>query len=194
MSIGFRLGGPDKVSIRSFQDWPNGICLSPLITEHTRELTDFLIGQYFENGAALFGRESAEEMEMVRAAVGEPFAMLEVREIYRFVQYYVLRVRNYAHLGTMSQAMIRHAIVRGSCHEEHFVTIADAVSWVKWFQKLSTAEYARRVFGKDFGFPPFDIDCRCRMEGLIEGTDDFHQLNSARKPWRWFKGHRKGLR
>lgn len=174
--VGIRLGGPDRVSMRLLEEWPNGLCLSPLIKHPSQNLTDFLIKQYFENGAALFGRESSYEIELVRETVGGAFAGLDVPEITRIVQYYVQRTRNYAHIETLTQGMICKARIVGSgdgCvgRDGQIVSIVDAMSWVKWFKTLSYEEYGYRVYGKDQIFPPFDLECTCRLEGVIPGVD-----------------------
>lgn len=167
-----RFGGPDRAAIKLLHEWPNGLVFSPLIVGHQPlTLTDFLIELYFENGAALFGRESDYEMEMVRKAVGASFANLDGREIYRIVQYYVQRVRNYSHIEVFTHNGDRRAESTGECHPIRTFDIVDAASWVKWFKTLSHEEYVRRVYGKDYGFPPFDLDCRCRMDGIVPGAD-----------------------
>ena len=40
-----------------------------------------------------------------------------------------------------------------------------------WFRTLSHEEYMEKVYGRDWGFPPFHTLCRCRLSGVIEGID-----------------------
>lgn len=101
--------------------------------------------------------------------------------------YFAARVRNYAHVESLHAAEIRHAVVDGECHAGLFVNVADAASWVKWFRGLTHHEYAARVFGRDFGFPPYSIECSCGMSGLIPGTPEYGRLNAERKLSRWLR-------
>lgn len=142
-----RLGGPDKVSIRLLEEWPGGLLYRPGV-ETTRDFTRAKIEEHFTDGSSVFHD-------------GDPFE-----------RYFVQRVRNYAHLGTLKQAMIRKARSTGECHTARVIDVVDAASWLKWFKGLSQEEYAGQVFGKDFGFPPFDLICSCRMEGIIPGVEE----------------------
>lgn len=145
-----RFGGPDKVSIRLLAEWPNGLLFSPGAADLTKEK----IEEHFTNGSSVFhGGDLIEK-------------------------YYVGRVRNYAHIGTLEQARIRKARVvatlPSACkvHDGRIIDVVNVASWIKWFRTLQPEEYAKRVFGKDYGFPPFGIGCDCRLEGVIPGVDD----------------------
>ncbi len=103
-----RLGGPDKVSIE-FIGRLDHFYFSKF-ADNTREpMRKFFVKQYFENGAALFGRETTEEMAAFREASGEKFKNLTNRQTITVVQTAVQRTRNWAHIGTMAQAQIELA-------------------------------------------------------------------------------------
>ena len=181
MAVGITLGGPDLASIRLLNGWPNGLCLSPLIEHHTEELNQFLIKKYFENGAALFGRESSYEMEMVREVVGEPFANLDLQVISHIVHYYVVRVRNYAHIESLMEGYIEKARVRPvdqltptTClgHGGRLVNVTYAAGRIAWFKTLTHAQYGMGVYNKDYGFPPFDILCTCSVQAIFRLADN----------------------
>lgn len=142
-----RLGGPDDVSIRLVKGWPHGLVYDPAIPPSHKQTAD-LIQEHFTDGSSVF------------------------RDGDNVAQYYFVRVKNYAHIETLAAARIRWAESSGECHPYRFIQVADALSWVKWFKTLTPKEYVRRVYGRDYGFPPFSILCRCWMAGLIDGVDD----------------------
>lgn len=144
MTVGVRFGGPDKVSIRLLDEWPNGLFYRPDVEgDHTAALVE----KHFTDGSSVL-------------IDGDPFE-----------RYFVARVRNYAHIESLVQAGIWKARSTGECHPVRAIGVADAARRIKWFRTLSAEEYRWGVFGKDYGFPPFDIDCRCGMEGIIPGVE-----------------------
>lgn len=167
MTGGIRLGGPDHTSIRLLRSWPGGLFYRPdlPLIDHT----ETQIERHFADGSSVF--IDGDELE----------------------QYFVLRVKTYAHIELLRDAGILHAAVRGECHEGEFVTVADAVSWLKWFKGLTPQEYMQKVFARDYGFPPYGLGCRCYMDALIPGTDEYRPLNTQRKVWKWF-GRSRGKR
>ena len=95
--------------------------------------------------------------------------------VYLTLQYFVQRVRNYAHVETLFAAEIDYAHVLGdgcSCRDrDRQIFIEAAKLNMDWFQTLTHWEFSEKVYGKDWGFPPFNIYCSCRMEGVIPGVD-----------------------
>ena len=178
MSIGIRLGGPDTASIRFLDRWPFGLFFAPGVDNSNPKITEFLVQQYFEQGAALFGRETAESINDVRIACGGSLSEMSDEGVHQLVHYYVARVRNYAHIATMDQAAIRTARVCGCAQSECFgregrrLSIFEMVHRIAWMQTLSHAQYEKKVFGRNLGFPPFNLICQCRLEGVIAGLED----------------------
>lgn len=172
-----RFGGPDKNSIAAAASFENGLFISPFVDSANAELQQFLIEQYFTNGAALFGRESSHELDGVRRAADLPAAFSDER-IYEIVQYFVQRVRNYAHLETLFEGEFDEAIVdvedtdpRCTKYRDKKIRVEACRSNLDWFRTLSHEEYMEKVYGRDWGFPPFHTLCRCRLSGVIEGID-----------------------
>lgn len=171
-----RFGGPDNASIAAAASFENGLFISPFV-EANRELQQFLIERYFTDGAALFGRESSEELNDFRRAAGLPAEFPEARS-YEIVQYFVQRARNYAHIESLFEAEIEEARVcvedqdpRCRVYEGKSIIVDACKRNLDWFRSLSQEQYLNEVFGKDWGFPPFHTLCRCRLEGVIEGVD-----------------------
>jgi len=106
--IRLRLGGPDRVSIK-FIGKLDHFYFSKF-ADNTREpMRKFFVEQYFENGAALFGRETSDELAAFRKAAGDRFKNLTNRQTLTVVQTAVARTRNWAHIGSLSQAEIELA-------------------------------------------------------------------------------------
>ena len=103
--VKLRLGGPDRVSIKFIGELDH-FYFSKFGGNTDKSLRKFFIEKYFENGAALFGRESSDELAAFRTAAGEKFANLTDRGTHTIVHTAVQRVRNWAHIGTLHQAKI----------------------------------------------------------------------------------------
>ena len=181
MAVGIKLGGPDRVSIRLLNEWPGGLCFSPQIKNHTRKLTQFLIEQFFENGAGLFGRQSSDRLQDLREAAGGSLDDLDDASIHVIALYYVQRVRNYVHIQSLIEAGIEKArvppvdhLTPTTClgHGGRIVDVSYAASCITWFKTLTHPQYGMGVFNKNYDFPPFNIHCTCRLAGIISGIDD----------------------
>jgi hypothetical protein len=106
--IKLKLGGADTKSIKFIGDLDH-FYFSKFAKNTSEPLRKFFVEQYFENGAALFGRESSEELEEFRKVAGERLKNLTDRQTKTILQTAVQRVRNWAHIGSLSQARIRYA-------------------------------------------------------------------------------------
>lgn len=210
--IRLRLGGPDKVSIK-FIEQLDHFYFSKFADNTSEPLRKFFVKQYFEDGAALFGRESSEEMAAFRAAAGEKLKNLTDRQIATIVQTATQRIRNWAHIGTMDQARIQLARLVATLDKRtsniclaidgKLVRVGVAQTAIQRLNQLSPADFAKEVYESDLGqrmniataenikefleddgktikdeytkigrgFPPFHPNCRTRMEGIIEGSD-----------------------
>lgn len=210
--IRLRLGGPDKVSIK-FIEQLDHFYFSKFADNTSEPLRKFFVKQYFEDGAALFGRESSEEMAAFRAAAGEKLKNLTDRQTATIVQTATQRIRNWAHIGTMDQARIQLARLVATLDKRtsniclaidgKLVRVGVAQTAIQRLNQLSPADFAKEVYESDLGqrmniataenikefleddgktikdeytkigrgFPPFHPNCRTRMEGIIEGSD-----------------------
>lgn len=176
---GFHLGGPDRVSIAFLESLPHGLYISPLVDNYEKDLHYFIKVNYFQNGAALFGRESHEEMDAFRRIARGRLDSIDNAEIYTILQYFVQRTRNYAHIETLASAKIRRARVSNDiprhrwCRQKMLkpIDIIDAASKVAWIKTIRHDQYGKQVFGLNWGIPPFYLECKCILEGIIPGLE-----------------------
>lgn len=106
--VKLRLGGPDRRSIKFIGELDH-FYFSKFANNTSKPLRNFFVERYFEDGAALFGRESTDELEDFRRAAGDKLKNLTDRQIKAIAQTSVQRVRNWAHVGSLSQARIKYA-------------------------------------------------------------------------------------
>lgn len=158
--IRLKLGGPDRVSIK-FIGRLDHFYFSKF-ADNTREpMRKFFVKQYFENGAALFGRETSEEMAAFRKASGERFKNLTDRQTLTVVQTAVQRTRNWAHIGSMAQAEIELARLVATldarttplCEflDGKLVRVGVAQDAIERLAKLEPAEFALQLYGSPVG-------------------------------------------
>lgn len=121
----------------------------------------FFVERYFKDGAALFGRETSEELADFRKAAGDRFKKLTDRQTLTVVQTAVQRTRNWAHIGSMAQAEIKLAKIVATldarttplCEflDGKLVKIGVAQSAIEGLNKLEPAEFALQLYGSDLG-------------------------------------------
>ncbi|MEQ1643750.1 MAG: hypothetical protein ABL959_09930 [Pyrinomonadaceae bacterium] len=170
MAIRVSLGGPDNASIRFLKQWPRGFFISPLVDYFDENLQEFLTKQYFQNGAALFGGETPDELQRIREWARGYLDEVSDRDVYLIAQYFVQRVRNYVHIRALSESRVAWAVAVG-CHNGRRIDVEQSRGALRLIKRFSLLEYSEEVWGKDLGFPPFGIECVCRMEGIIAGSN-----------------------
>lgn len=154
--IRLRLGGPDRVSIR-FIGRLDHFYFSKF-ADNTREpMRKFFVKEYFENGAALFGRETGEELAAFRRAAGERFKNLTDRQTLTVVQTAVQRTRNWAHIGSLAQAEIDIARIVATLDDRttplcefldgKLVKVGVAQAAIERLNQLEPAEFALQMYG-----------------------------------------------
>lgn len=173
--VGITFGGPDRGSIRAASLFPNGLFISPLIENNADpKIHHHLYERHFVNGSALFGRESPEEMADFRAVAGlDDIGDTATVEI---IQYYVQRIRNYRDIVRIVYELeIDEAFTDAgddACDQvESRVSLTQALKKLQWMSCLPQWSYERFCFGRNLGFPPFEIRCRCLLEAIIPGVD-----------------------
>jgi len=174
------LGGADNASIKMQNDFPNGLFISELFDDSNRTIERFLRKNYFENGAALFGRESPDELQAFREVCNGALDNISDEEVYGIIQFYVQRLKNYAHLKSLASARIKTARIIADpkprtemCkfYEGKIISVEEGLNTLEWLQTLSPKQQGEVISTKDFGFPPLYRLCRCTLEGLIRGVD-----------------------
>ncbi|MBX7170158.1 MAG: phage head morphogenesis protein [Pyrinomonadaceae bacterium] len=106
--IKLRLGGADINSIK-FIEKLDHFYLSKFADNTSQPLRKFFIERYLANGAVLFESERSAEFDLFREQLGEKYQRLNDRQIQTIIQTSVQRIRNWAHIGSLSQAELEKA-------------------------------------------------------------------------------------
>lgn len=158
--IRVRLGGPDRVSIKFIGELDH-FYFSKFANNTSQPLRRFFVERYFEDGAALFGRESSDELADFRAVAGERFKNLTDRQTLTIVQTAVQRVRNWAHIGTLAEAEFDLARIVATldsrttelCEEldGKLIRVATAQEAIERLNQLEPGEFAKELYESDIG-------------------------------------------
>lgn len=153
--IKLRLGGPDTKSIK-FVGELDHFYFSKFANNTSEPMRNFFVERYFKDGAALFGRESSDEMEDFRRAAGDKLKNLTDRQTKTIVQTATQRVRNWAHVGSLSQAKIKLAKIRATldarttelCRELNgkIIRVGPAQEAIQRLNELEPGEFAAEVY------------------------------------------------
>lgn len=179
-----KFGGADTRSIKMLNSFPHGLFISEFVNNRDEKIHRFLCKNYLENGAALFGRESSDEMNDFRKVVGGALDNVSDEDVSGIIQFYVQRLRNYGHIESFFQARIRQARIvcadiprTDTCkfYEGKLISVEDAFNKLKWLQTLTPEEYGREISNNVFDIPPFYQFCRCRLEGIVPGVVDNYE-------------------
>lgn len=158
--IRLRLGGADRRSIKFLNDLDH-FYFSKFANNTSKPLRKFFVDQYFANGAALFGRESSEELEDFRKAAGTKLKNLTDRQTKTIIQTAVQRTRNWGHLGSLSQARIEKARIVATldsrtteiCRELNgkIIRVGVAQEAVERLNQLEPGEFALELYESAIG-------------------------------------------
>lgn len=175
-----QLGGADIPSIEAFWQLPNLMFISERVDNNDVNIHKFLIKRYFENGAALFGRESIEDLQDFRVVCNGGLDDMDDTGVYEIIQYFVCRLRNIAHFGSLKQAAIKNARIVSfpkpradvcKFNENKIIDVSDCIDKINEIYSKSPSDQGIILNSTNFEFPPFYKLCRCRVEGLIAGID-----------------------
>lgn len=155
-----RLGGPDTKSIKFVSELDH-FYFSKFGGNTDKQLKKFFVDQYLENGAALFGRESTEELEDFRKVAGEKFKNLTDRQTRAIISSSVARVRNWAHVGSLSQARINLARLVATLDNRttelcrglngKLIKVDVAQTAIERLTKLEPGEFAKEMYESKIG-------------------------------------------
>lgn len=159
--VRLRFGGPDTRAVRFFGKLDH-FYFSTFVDNRREELKTFLSDQYLEKGAALFGRGTKEELDDFRKAAGGKLDQIADFHVETIVQSSVQRIRNYAHVYSLSQAKIESAkiveIVDGRCTsgicpqmDGKTIRVSVAADTVDRLTKLEPGDYALELYKSDLG-------------------------------------------
>lgn len=158
--VKLRFGGADVRSIEFIKNLDH-FYFSKFGNNTSESLRKFFVERYFENGAALFGRESSEELEEFRQAAGEKLKNLTDRQTKVIVQTAVQRVRNWAHVGSLSQARIAKARLVATldsrtteiCKEldGKIIRVGVAQTTIERLNQLEPGEFAKELYESGIG-------------------------------------------
>lgn len=158
--IRLQLGGPDRVSIKFVADLDH-FYFSRYGNNTSPSLRKFFVDRYFKDGAALFGRESSDELADFREAAGDKLKNLTDRQTKTIVQTAVQRVRNWAHIGSLSQAEIDLARVVATldarttelCEalDGKIIRVSVAQAAIERLNKLEPGEFAKEMYESEIG-------------------------------------------
>lgn len=153
-------GGPDKRSIKFLGDLDHFYFSK--FADNTREpLRNFFQEQYFEQGVALFGRESPESIDDFRKAAGTKLKNLTDRQVKTIAQTAVQRVRNWAHIGSLDQAEIELARVVAVLDERtteicrglngKLIRVGVAQATIERLNKLMPGDFTKELYDSEIG-------------------------------------------
>jgi hypothetical protein len=158
--VRIQLGGPDRRSMRFIEDLDH-FYFSKFANNTSEPLRKFFTERYFADGAALFGRETSEELADFRRVAGDRFKNLTDRQTKTIVQTAVQRVRNWAHIGSLSQAEIDVARIVATldarttelCREldGKLIRVAPAQKAIERLNKLEPGEFALELYESEIG-------------------------------------------
>jgi hypothetical protein len=158
--VALRLGGPDTKSIKFIGELDH-FYFSKFANNTSQSLRKFFVEQYFENGAALFGRESSDELAAFRKVAGERFKNLTDRQTKTIVQTAVQRVRNWAHIGSLDQADIELARLVATldartteiCREldGKIIRVGVAAETIQRLNQLEPGDFALQLYESPIG-------------------------------------------
>ena len=132
----------------------NGIVVSERLSapDNIRAL-GFIIREYIEQGAALFGRETSYSLKDFRDFVGGTLATFSDEETISALEFTIQKIRNRRTLESLKAGRFAQA---------EFVTIGDDRS----------CDFCRSMHHRRFAvrlpsiLPPFHPRCRCRIQGV----------------------------
>lgn len=158
--IRLQLGGPDRVSIKFIGELDH-FYFSRYGDNTSKPLRRFFVERYFQDGAALFGRESSDELSDFRKAAGDKLKNLTDRQTKTIVQTAVQRVRNWAHIGSLSQAEIELARIVATldarttelCEalDGKIIRVGVAQAAIERLNKLDPGEFAKEMYESEIG-------------------------------------------
>lgn len=156
--VKLKLGGPDLAALR-FIEKLDHFYFSKFGPNTSKPLREFFIKEYLENGAALFGRETSDEVAAFRAAAGEKLKNLTDAQVKTIITSAVQRLRNWAHIGSLSQAEFELARIVAVLDQRtteicrglngKLIRVAVAQKTIERLIQLEPGEFAKEMYESD---------------------------------------------
>jgi len=155
-----RFGGPDQAAME-FLDKLDHFYFSKFTPNTGEQLRKVFRREFFENGAALFGRGNAEQWQRFREAFGTRAKNLTDKQVETIATTAVQRTRNWAHIETLHKAGFEYAeivavldnrtteICRGL--NGKFIRVGVAHKAVQRLSKLQPGEFAYEMYETPIG-------------------------------------------
>lgn len=196
-----QFGGSDERSLREINSFPNGLFISELLDNSDFRIHQILAKQNFINGSSLFQGVSEIDCQELRKVCNGKLDNISDKEIHGIMMFYFQRIKNYAHIASMQEAHIKWAritplgVPRAEIcknYEGKLVDVEKAFIEIKRLKNLTHEEYFKEISKNNFWIPPFYRECRCSLEGLIAGIDNFDEVYEKPTPklsektkWDW---------
>lgn len=212
--IRVKFGAPDTRTLKFFEETDKWY-FSKYLNNSETSLKKFIAEEYIAKGGRRTFDMTPEQIEDIRAALGDRVKNLNDIAVQRIVNGSVTRARNWAHLRRLNEGRIKLAKIVAVLDERtseickfldgKFLRVATAAGAVDRLSKLEPGDFAKEMYespiakalatanqnadevAKVFdgqidadgvlddelmasgrGFPPYHLNCRTRVEGVIE--------------------------
>jgi hypothetical protein len=153
--VALKFGGPDTRSLKFIASL-DGFYFSKFVDNNSKTTKDFLVAEYLEKGAALFGRGTPEDLDDFRAAVGGRLDDVADFHVETIIRTAVQRTRNWAHFQSLRQGKFRLARIiavldsatSSICRslDGKFIPVGAAAETIDRLSTLSPGEFAADVY------------------------------------------------
>jgi hypothetical protein len=160
-SVTLRFGAADKRALNFFDDLDH-FFFSSFMDNSRKDVKTFLREEYLEKGAALFGRQTAESIDDFRKVVGGRLETMADFHVETIIHSSVQRIRNYAHIQSLGQAMFDYARIKAILDDKcttqicpeldgKIIRVKVAVGAVDRLTELEPGEYAKELYKSELG-------------------------------------------
>lgn len=188
---GLKFSGADHLTVDFISELDNFYFSGFVKNDAFRDpLMEFFRKQYFENGAAIFGRGSPEALAKFRALIGNTVDELTDAQVRRIVDTSVQRMRNWAQIGQLSQAKIDKVKVveLGTASDQlcrtmngKIISVGISYKAIQKFSKMTPAEFDEEFYkngeATDFAADPESYIDKHGLDGIAaqgRGTPPYH--------------------
>lgn len=200
--MAIKFGGADKRSMSMLARFEHGFYISDLVGGANPKLAKYIERNYIKQGAALFGRETKEDLQDFRRAAGGLLKDVSDEEVSNILHFAVQRLRNYGHVLGLQAARLKFAKIDNFCGRnpeticgflaDKLLPIKGAAETVASFTELTPDEYAERVLLSESG-QSYDADPLSHVKTRIDNNviaDSLVREGRIIPPFHWRCGCR----